>query len=224
LLSPEKELQDALALIIACTRRAHQDRPKDIVTIAESITFAKEKMGSLGTVARSVGVSEQQLRDFLAVMRLDDITREKVRTRAIDSVDVVKNLAKLPFDKQKTLAECLSRGEINSQDVRVITGFALRFPQKRIERILREYRQSKDTKIYVVRFRIPDGLGARTLSQAFEKIVQERAIHNLLVKGHVGELELTEAGYKSLRTEVRRMGTTLRGFVKSVLQALVERR
>jgi len=217
----QKKLQDALALIIACTRRAPQGRPKDIVVVAEAIAYAKQQMGSLTRVGQTVGVSEQQLRDFLAVMRLDDDIRALVQKRVIDSVDVVKNLAKLSGESQRVLAESLRCGEINSQDIRVVTGFARTFPEKKMEKILSEYGHSRDVKIYVVRFHISDPVAANTVRSRVETVVGKKGISSLSVKGRVGELELTRAGYRRLREEVRRRRTTLRDFVESAVEASV---
>lgn len=217
----DKKLQDALALIIACTRRAHQDRPKDIVAIAEAIAYARQKMGSLASVSETVGVSEQQLLDFLAVGHLDDEVQAMIKTRIIDSVDIVKNLAKLPHASQKALAESLRSGEINSQDIRVVTSFARRFPEKKIEKILDEYRHSRDIKTYVVRFSIPGPAAANTVRGEIERVVGKKGINSLSVNGKIGELELTQAGYRRLRGEVRRRQTTLRDFVGSAVEASV---
>lgn len=218
-----RKLEKALALIISCTRRIK--RPVDLVTVTKNILYAKRCMGSLEAVAEAVGLSVQQLKDFLAVEDLCDEVKALVAKRDIDSVDVVKTISKLPAQKQKVLAKHLVEERIISKDVRVIATFAKKFPYKPIAKVVKEYERSKDVRLYVAEFRLPTNFKNRVgLQERFEKIVGKGEIKKLQFKKGVAVLEVTSLGHKKLRQAVRKRRMTLRKFIESTISELGERK
>jgi len=222
-LKHEQKLEEALALIIACTRRVK--RTKDIVTLAKNISYAEQRMEGLGAVAQAVRLSVQQLKDFLAVEKLCDEVKALVENRAIDSVDMVKTISNMAPDKQKVLANYLVEGKLTSEDVRIIVAFAKRFPQKSMTKVIKNYEKSKDVRVYVVEFRITSDFGGKVkLQRWFGEIVGRRQIRSLLVKDGVGVLKVSSTGLKNLRAAVRENKTTLRKFVASVVKGAAVRK
>lgn len=217
----DKKLKKAVALIIACTRRIK--RPKDIVTLARSISYAEKRIGDLEAVAEVVGLSVRQLKDFQTVQKLCAEVKILVKNRVIDSVDVVKNISKLPPKKQKTLATHFADGKVTSKDVRIITTFAQKFPGKSIEKVITDYQKSKDIRVYVAQFRLPPHFNNRIgLCKKFEEIVGQREIMKWHLKDRVVVLELTVLGHKKLREAVRKQRSTLRKFVTSIVEKLAD--
>lgn len=215
-----RKLEKALALIISCTRRIK--RPLDLVTLSKNILYAKRCMGSLEAVAEAVGLSVRQLKDFLAVEDLCADVKNLVEKRKIDSVDVVKNLRRLPAKKQKILARRFVSGKITSKDVRVITTHAEKFHNRSIERLMADYEESKDIRLYVAEFRVtPSFHNQAGLLKRFEEIVGKDEIKRLQFKRGVAVLEVTTLGHKKLREAVRKRRTTLRQFVTSVLKEVM---
>ncbi len=222
-MKPDQRLEEALAVIIASTRRAK--RPKDIVMVSENISYAAQRMGGLKAVAETVGLSIQQLKDFLAVKKLSKNVCELVAGRKIDSVDVVKTISGLPHDKQKILADHLIEGRITSKDVRNIVTFAKRFPNKPMSKVIVDYEKSKDVRVYVAKFRVPAGFSNKVeLMRRFKKFVERREIKSLLLRNGMGVLELNDIGYERLRAAVRKNKTTLRRFVELVVEGAVGRK
>lgn len=218
-MSCRRKLEKALALIISCTRRIK--RPLDLVTLSKNILYAKRCMGSLEAVAEAVGLSVRQLKDFLAVEDLCADVKNMVEKRKIDSVDVVKNLRRLTVKKQKILARRFVSGKITSKDVRIITTFAQKFPDKSMKKVITDYKKSKDIRVYVAQFRLPVRFNNRVgLRKQFEEIVGRREIINWHLRGRVVVLELTALGHKNLREAVRKRRTSLRKFVESVVEKL----
>lgn len=216
----KEKLEKALALIIKCTRRVK--RPKDIVTLAKNISYAKQHLGSVEKVAKAVKLSVQQLKDFLAVEELCSEVKSLVAKRTIVSVDVVKTISKLPEKKQKILAEHFVSGKITSKDVRVITTFAKKFSGRSIKKVIRDYEKSKDVRLYVAHFRLPASFNDRVgLRKQFENIVGKDEIKRLQFKRGVAVLEVTTLGHKKLREAVRKRRTTLRQFVTSVVKEVM---
>lgn len=215
----DKKLERSLALIITCTRRVN--RPKDIVTLAKHISYAEKNMEGLKAVAQAVGLSVQQLKDFLAVKKLHFEVKKLVSKRVIDSVDVVKTISKLPDAKQKFLAQSFVKGQINSKDVRVITTFAKKFRDKPIKKVIEDYRKSKDVRLYVVQIRLPKRFtNQRGLRRHFEEIVGKSEIKELWFQEGIAVLEITDKGHKKLREAVRRGRTTLRKFVTAIVDEI----
>ena len=218
-----RKLEEALAIIISCTRRVK--RPIDLVALAENILYAKKCLGSLEAVGEAVGLSVQQLKDFLAVEDLCADAKILVSKRTIDSVDVVKTLSKLPAPKQRLLAAHFVAGRLNSKDVRVITTHAKRFAHKSMERIIADYYKSRDVRLYVAEFRLPPRFSnwAR-LRERFEKIIGKNEIRKLESEKKIAVIEITALGHKKLREAVRERGTTLRKFIAALVDELGERK
>ena len=216
-----RKLEEAVAIIISCTRRIK--RPTDLVALAENILYAKKCLGSLEAVGEAVGLSVQQLKDFLAVEKLCAEVKALVKERYIDSVDMVKTISSLPAEKQKVLAQHFAKGQITSQDVRIIATFAKRFPGKSISKVVKDYERTKDTRVYVAQFRLPKNFNGKAgLRKRFEEIVGKAGLKRLQLEGEVGSLEVTALGYKKLREAVRKRKTTLRSFIGSILSEVGE--
>jgi hypothetical protein len=219
MLEPDRKLEKALSLIIACTRRIK--RSKDLVTLAENISFAAKKIGGIEKLAKAVNLSVQQLQDFLSVGDLCAEVKELVGKRAIDSVDVVKTISKLPVKKQKVLAENLVKGKIASKDVRIITTFAKKFRNKPMAKVIEDYQKSKDVRLYVAQISLPlDFTNQRGLRSIFEKIVGKSEIKRLQFETGIAVLEVTALGYKKLREAVWERQMTLRKFITSTVSEL----
>lgn len=218
-MEPDRKLERSLTLIIACTRRVK--RAKDLVTLAKNIAFAIRETGSVEKLAKVVRLSVQQLKDFLSVEDLCTEVKGLVRKRAIDSVDVVKTISKLPPRKQKILADLFVKRKIASKDVRIITTFAKKFIDKPIEEVIRDYEKSKDIRLYVVQFRVPETFNNWAgLRKRFEGIVGKREVVKLESERNAAVLEITSLGYKRLREIVQKREMTLRKFVESTVSEL----
>jgi hypothetical protein len=219
MLEPDRKLEKSLSLIIACTRRVK--RSKDLFTLAKNISFAAKKIGGIEKLAKAVNLSVQQLKDFLSVGDLCAEVKELVGKRAIDSVDVVKTISKLPVKKQKVLAENLVKGKIASKDVRIITTFAKKFCDKPMAKVIEDYQSSKDIRLYVAQIGLPQRFtNQRGLRNRFEEIVRKSEIKRLQFERGIAVLEVTTLGYKRLREAVRKRQMTLRKFIASTVSEL----
>jgi len=147
--------------------------------------------------------------------------KELVGKRAIDSVDVVKTISKLPVKKQKVLAKNLVKGKIASKDVRIITTFAKKFRNKPMAKVIEDYQKSKDVRLYVAQISLPlDFTNQRGLRSIFEKIAGKSEIKRLQFETGIAVLEVTALGYKKLREAVWERQMTLRKFMTSTLSEL----
>ena len=218
-LKDDKRLEKALWVIIRSTRRVK--RLVDLVTLYQNILYAKREVGGLETLAERVKLSVQQLKDFLTVEKLCADVKTLVEKRVIDSVDVVKNISKLPAKKQRVLAEHFADGKVTSKDVRIITTFAQKFPSKSMTKVITDYQKSKDIRVYVAQFRVPAHFNNRVgLHKRFEDIVGKSEMRKLQFQGRVAVLEVTSLGYKRLREAVRKEQTTLRRFIESTVSKM----
>lgn len=182
-------------------------------------------MHGLEAVGQAVGLSVQQLKDFLAVGELCTEIKVLVEKRLIDSVDIVKTIKNLPSKKQKILAEKIVKGKIASKDVRVITTFAKKFPNKSMAEIIKGYEKSKDIRIYVVQISLPKNFKNHIgMRKRFAKIVGKKGIKKLQFKEMSASIELNAIGYKKLRELVSKKETTLRQFVKLVTKDAIRKK
>jgi len=213
----DENLAKAISCIIGCTRRVK--RTVDLITLAENISLAKDRMRSLQKVADHVSLSVQQMRDFLTVEKLCSEVRELVRRRDIDSVDAVKNIARLPEASQRVVAKEIVSGRINSKDLRIIASFAKRFPEKSIHLVLKDYYASRDVKTYVVESTVQDVREGREARKKFEKIVGKQNVIMFCVsrKQMKITIEFSREGILKLRAAAKLMGDSLRALVKSIL-------
>jgi hypothetical protein len=222
-LQDNEKLEKSLALIIKCTRR--NKRPRDIVTLAENISYAEKKLGSIEDVAERIKLSTQQLKDFLAVKSLCPAVRALVRKRTIDSVDIVKTISTLPFEKQEVLANHFIQGKFTSKDIRNITTFAKKFPKISVDRVISGYEKSKDVRLYVAQFRLPKSFDNREgLYKRFKEIVGKNEIKKLQFNRGIAVLEITSIGYKKLRAELNKRRMTLKKFIDHTVSKLMERK
>lgn len=210
-----ENLEKVLALIISCTRRVK--RPLNLVILAKNISDAKRHLGSLEAVGQAVDLSVQQLKDFLTVERLCAEVKALVKIRAIDSVDVMKNISRLPKGSQQILAKELTKGAISSKDIRILTSFTKQFPDKSIGTILRNYYKSRDIEIYLVKFPAPKDNRIKKVQRKFETIVGNSNIVSLKVNKGTATLELTYHGQKKIRKAAKKQKNTLRKFVNRLL-------
>lgn len=210
-----ENLEKVLALIISCTRRVK--RPLNLVTLAKNISDAKGHLGSLEAVGQTVDLSVQQLKDFLTVEGLCAEVKALVKIRAIDSVDVMKNISRLPKGSQQILAKELTKGAISSKDIRILTSFTKQFPDKSLRKIIRDYYKSRDIKTYLVKFPVPKDRRIKEVQRKFEKIVGKTDIISFRVNNGMAILELSYQGQEKIRKAAKKQKNTLRKFVNRLL-------
>jgi hypothetical protein len=210
-------LERAIAVLIANTRRVR--RRRSLIEIADHIDIAREGLGSLQAVADKVGVSNQQLTEFLAVRRLSSGVRKLVGNRNIDSVDVVRELAKLKPRDQLIVGRLAAAREVTSQDVRAIVSFRRSAPELDIRQAIERVLESRDVKEYVAEFPLLNvQTDLRRLRQPFEHLVGCENLRSLSQEGRLARLSLTREGMQALQAAAKRDGLTKRQLIDHIVR------
>src|SRR5688572_6310318 len=102
----EKELNEAIAVLIASTRS--KKRPFPLTEIARKLELAVATLGSHAAVAERIGLSAKMLKQFSAVTQLSKEVQKLFERRVLDSVDAAAHLAKISTGNQKVVAEALA--------------------------------------------------------------------------------------------------------------------
>ena len=161
--SKNGQLEEALAILISCTRR--KIRPLSLPEIAKWLDIAVEKMGSIRAVADRIGVSAKMLTQFSHVKKLSQDVQTLFEKRQLDSVDATTQLAMLPEHEQKVAANALASRAIDTIDLRAVVELRRTGDNRSITSLLQKVSASKSKKEYVAEFVIRGNPKSRRYSQ-----------------------------------------------------------
>jgi hypothetical protein len=211
----EDALETVVARLIANTRK--RARPHNLVQVARDIRLAEGKLGSLSAVSEVVGVSTDMLRQFLSVERLTPRVRMLVEQRAIDLINVIHYMSGFDAEAQEVIAHAVVDGRLSAEDVRALAPLRRRFPELPVGQLISRVEGSRDIRVYVAHFRVPDAcIGPGALHKRFEEIVGADNVVSLMVKDQVATLKLTSSGRDELKAAARQRNVSLRKFVDLV--------
>ncbi len=211
-----KNDEKIIARLIANTKRIK--RQNSILEIASDIEVLKKELGSIQRVSDLIGVSAGMLNKFLAVKKLANPLQQHIKSRKIDSVEAVANLAKFNFNEQEKLANLLAEGTINSQDLRLVHPLMKAYPNLEVEELARMILESKDKKISVISF--DKSNLKRPLSKVrknFEIMVGLDGLVGIEMINGTGKIRLSKKGEKALRQIAKESRTTLGELVQNLL-------
>lgn len=218
---PPEALDRAIAALIANTRRVR--RKLSLVEIADRIDVVRKALGTFASVSETVGVSEQQLRDFLSVRRLSSPVLKMVSQRRIDSVDVVRQLGKLSRREQGIVGRRFAEGALTSKDVRAIVALRKRQPRAGMQTVMRREASSRDIKEYVAEFFVPGQLAQRERKRTrhyFEEVLGRGNIRSLRLppsRGS-GSVGFTAAGLRKFEAAAKSRGLTKRDLIEQLIR------
>jgi hypothetical protein len=212
----EQELQEALAALIASTKRVR--RKLDLIEISEWLAIARKGLGSLRAVAERIDLSEEMLRQFASVARLSPQVRQLITDRKIESVDIAHRLSKLVHADQIVAARGVVKGDLSSDDLRAIVSLRKASPQLSIQKVIDRVKKSRNIREYLVEFTRPSTRkGMRDLRTRFVRIVGEENIRSLKVGEESGVLALNREGKKRLQAAAKRRELTKRRLIEEIL-------
>jgi len=216
------ELDEALAILLAntgsgATRRIRRHR--SILEIAEAIDVARLRLGSLREVSERVGLSTEMLSDFLSATKLSSAVRDLVKSRALDSVDIVRKLSRLPRVDQLPVADLVVKEGLNSEDVRAIVSLRKLRPTESIAQIIEHVRRSRPIREYEVQFPLPRSSRERdAIRGRVEETLGRENVKSLSFTTEMGILLLTERGEAALREYARSNGFTKKEAAEKILR------
>lgn len=213
----EYNRESIVARLIANTRR--KKRHDNLVEIARQIRWLEKDLGSLKEVSEKIGVSKDQLHQFLSVEKLSPEVKKLVEDRKIDLINTVHYMRNFDYEAQKRMADEVIKKKLTASDIRVLAPLRRDAGYKNIGELITRVRVAKNVKLYVLYFRVPrvlqDGV---ELEGLFEQIVGEDGIHSFRIDGSRGILEVTEVGKARLREAARKRNSSLKAFVDEIVR------
>ncbi len=212
----ETKRKSVIARLIANTCR--RKRPNNLIEIARDIRWLQDDLGTLKAVSETVGISTDQLWQFLSVERLCPEVQELVEERKIDVVNIVHYMRAFDAEAQQIIAREVVAGRLSGEDIRVLAPFHRSLPHLPVDQLITRVQESRDVKVYVAYFRLPQGFeDAYALERRFDRVVGQTEIVSFTVEDRIGTLKLTPSGRKKLQEAARERNVSLRKFVDAVV-------
>lgn len=217
----QNELEDALAALIASTKRVH--RKLNLLEIAKKIEVARKGLGDLKKLSEAIGLSTEMLRQFSRVTKLSPEVQRYVTQGVIKSVDIADRISRLPREDQLLVAQAVVRGELSGDDVRAIVSFRKHQPKFPIREIISCVTSSRSIKEYVVQFLIPAGeKKLNHIETRFVKLLGKDKVCSVNAEKGVGNLILNIEGKKQLELIAKEKSLTKRELVEKVISGEVK--
>jgi hypothetical protein len=216
----QSEVEDALAGLIASTKRIH--RKLNLLQIAKKIEIARKGLGNLKNVSEAIGLSTEMLRQFSRVTKLAPKARRLVAKGVIQRVDIADRISRLPTADQFPVAQAVAHGGLNTDDVRAIITFRKDQPKLPISEVISRVTSSRNIREYVVQFRAPTEGEMKNIEGRFSKLIGQGGIRSVNAEKGVGTLLLNKDGKNRLELIARRKGLTKRGLVEKVISGEVK--
>jgi len=216
----QSELEDALAGLIASTKRIH--RKLNLVQIAKKIEIARKGLGNLKNVSDAIGLSTEMLRQFSRVTKIAPEARCFLTGGAIQSVDIADRISRLPPADQFLVAQAVARGELNSDDVRAVISFRKDQPKLPISKVISRVTDSRNVREYVVQFLVPAEEELKNIEDRFPKLLGQDGVRSVNVEKGLGTLILNKDGRNRFELIAKRKGLTKRALVEKVISGEVK--
>ena len=217
----QSEVEDALAALIASTKRTH--RKLNLLQIAKKIEVARKGLGNLKNVSEAIGLSTEMLRQFSRVTKVAPEARRFLINGAIQSVDIADRISRLPTVDQFLVAQAVARGELNSDDVRAVISLRKDQPKLPISKIISSVTGSRNIREYVVQFQVPAGEEKlKDIEDRFSKLFGQNGVSSVNVEKGMGTLILNKDGKNRFELIAKRKGLTKRALVEKVISGEVK--
>ena len=210
-----KQLQEALAILISCTRR--KTRPLSLPEIAKWLDIAVREMGSIRAVADRIGVSAKMLTQFSHVKKLSQDVQALFEERKLDSVDATTQLAMLSENEQKVVANALASRTIDTIDLRAVVELRRTGDSRSITALLQKVSASKSKKEYVAEFVIRGNANPADIRKQFARYIPASEILSFEVKGLLGQMVLSPKGKDALTNTAKKLRTPLKRVIPAIL-------
>jgi len=216
----QSEVEDALAGLIASTKRIH--RKLNLLQIAKKIEIARKGLGNLKKVSEAIGLSTEMLRQFSRVTKLAPKARRFVARGVIQRVDIADRISRLPPGDQFPVAQAVARGDLNTDDVRAIITFRKNQPKLPISKVISRVMSSRNIKEYVVQFLVPPQEEMKNIEGRFSKLIGQDGIRSVTAEKRMGTLLLNKDGKNRLELIAKKKGLTKRSLVKEIISGEVK--
>lgn len=210
------ELQDALAAIIANTKRVN--RRLNLIEIARKISIARKYL-SLNELSERIMLSKEMIREFQKVNQLSSPVRLLILRGKIRSVEIANRLSRLPIADQLYTAKEIVKGDLNSEDLRAIVSLKRSDPSLDISSVIQRIKESRNIKEFIAEFNIPKSLYIQQelINKRLERIFGPNHVRLQSFQGGVVTIILDSKAKETLVKKARDCGVTKREYLQLVV-------
>lgn len=208
----------ALGRLLRNTKRSNVSRTASIAEIAADIETLTAHYGSLSKVAELLSITSGMLHKFLAFKKLDTSVQDLVRSRTLDSVEAVANLAKYSPKIQVEIAKALLEKQITLDDLKSLRPLFLAHPNKEAAEIIALYTDSKNKKVAVIKFEKSNlHSDLENVRHNFSNLIGTENLLSLEMTNNWGNITISKKGEMLLREVAKNQKQTLHQLISNLL-------
>lgn len=206
----------AIAALIKNTRTTK--RHISLIKMAEWLELAVKDLGSINSVADTISLSPNMLRQFLYVRKLSKNVQALFADRKIDSVDAAVHLSTLNELDQKIVCLAMAEGKLTSGELRAVREFRKEAPDMHINEIIGKVKSTQNIKQHIAEFIVRSKkIHEQMLKKRFAKIIEPQNIISLTLKGSIGRIIMSSKGKGLLQNYAKRKGITKVRAISSIV-------
>jgi len=213
----QDEVENAVARLIASTKRKRRRRQLKLLEVANDIEIALSAYKSLSKLADVIDISLEMLRQFSMVNKLRPPVKQLIADGIIHSVDIADRLSRLPVADQLPVARAVAQGNLTSDDVRAIVSLRKALPKEEIGKVIDRVKRSRSIKQYVVEFLIPTQKKEKEIKESFMKTLGKESIVSFDSKGRISHAILNTTGKRRIEDIAKKEGLTKRALIDKII-------
>ena len=211
----------AIAVLIENTRTTK--RHISLIAMAKWIDVAIKSNGNINSVAETISLSPNMLRQFLYVKKLSKDIQALFADRKIDSVDAAVHLSMLEEQDQKIVSKEMAEGKLTSAELRAIREFRKEVPDIHIYEIIEKVKSTQDIKQYIAEFVVRSKkIHEQMLKKRFAKVIELQNIVSLTLKGPIGRIVMSKNGKNLLQKYANERDFTKAKAISSIVHGEID--
>lgn len=211
----------AIAALIKNTKTTK--RHISLIEMAEWLDLAVKDLGSINSVAETISLSPNMLRQFLYVRKLSKDVQALFANRKIDSVDAAVHLSMLKKQDQKIVGLAMAEGNLTSAELRAICEFRKGTPDIHMNIIIEKVKSTQNIKQHIAEFVVRSKkIHEQMLKKRFAKIIELQNIVSLSLKGSIGRIVMSSKGKDLLQKFAKMKGLTKVKAISSIVHGEID--
>lgn len=211
----------AIAALIKNTRTTK--RHISLIEMAKWIDVAIKSNENINSVAETISLSPNMLRQFLYVKKLSKDVQALFADRKIDSVDAAVHLSMLKEQDQKIVGKKMAEGKLTSSDLRAIREFRKEAPNTHMNEIIKRVKSTQNIKQYIAEFVVRSKqIQVQMLKKRFAKVIGPQNIISLTLKGPIGRIVMNNDGKNLLQRYARKEYITKAKAISSIVHGEID--
>lgn len=209
------EIDIRLARLLANTKARKRTHPINIVV--NDIIWLEKELGSFKEISKRADVSIEMIKRFLSFKYLCTDVQNLVKSRRLDSVEIVNHLKSFNCSSQKIIARDVLYGELNSYDVKTIRAYKKEHPELKINQIIKKIKNIKEKKIYVLNFYISSEKDPKKIRAKLTNVMNKKEIISFEIQNFIGKLKITKKALIKLRKLSKNKNVNLKKYIEDYL-------